>query len=100
MTGDADEFSLHREMGCTRDEFVRWIPGATRHTPLRIDPDKAVVEIGAGTVEIFYRQAPPRRIALVSIPVLMVTFRFRRVAADVRRDFIAYFDLYTNRGGG
>ncbi len=100
MTGDTEEFALHREMGCTREEFVRWLPGATRHAPMQLTTDKAVVHAGGATVEISFIPAPPRRIALVSMPVLKVSFRFSGAGADAYREFMAYFDLYTKRGGG
>lgn len=44
--------------------------------------------------------AERRRIGLVSIPVLNVSFRFSGAEANARREFMAYFDLYTKRGGG
>ena len=100
MTEDADEFPLQREMGCTREEFVRWLPGATRHAPIQINADKAAVRAGEATIEISFTQAPPRRIALVSMPVLQVSFRFSGAGASAYREFMAYFDLYTSRGGG
>jgi hypothetical protein len=100
LTGDADEFALHREMGCTRDDFVRWLPGATRFAPMQLTADKAVVHAGDATVEIALTQAPQRRIALVSIPVLQVSFRFSGAEASAYRDFMTYFDSYTKRGGG
>jgi hypothetical protein len=34
------------------------------------------------------------------MPVLKVTFRFSGADASAYREFMAYFDLYTNRGGG
>jgi hypothetical protein len=94
VTEDADEFALQREMSCTREEFVRWLPGATRHAPMRLNADKAVVHAGEATVEISFTQAPPRRIALVSMPVLKVSFRFSGAGASAYREFITYFDLY------
>ena len=100
MTGDAEELALHREMGCTREEFLRWLPGATRHAPMQVHADKALVHAGDTTVEISYTQAPPRRIALISMPVLQVSFRFSGADANAYREFMAYFDLYTKRGGG
>jgi hypothetical protein len=100
LTEDADEFALQREMGCTREEFVRWLPGATRHARMHIDADKAVVRTDQGIVEILFTPAAPRRIGLVSIPVLNVSFRFSGAEANARREFMAYFDLYTRRGGG
>ena len=100
MTWDAGEFALQREMGCTREEFLRWLPGATRHAPMLLTADKAVVHAGEATVEISFTQAPPRKIALVSMPVLKVSFRFSGAGAGAYREFMAYFDLYTRRGGG
>lgn len=87
-------------MGCTRAEFLRWLPGATRHAPMQLQADKAVVKIGEATVEISFTPAPPRKIALVSLPVLKVVFRFSGAETGAYRDFMAYFDLYTKRGGG
>ena len=95
-----DALALYREMGCTREEFLRWLPGATRHAPMQIQADTAVIHAGEAQVEISFIQAPPRSIALVSMPVLKVTFRFSGAGADAYRDFMRYFDLYTKRGGG
>ena len=33
----SDPFYLHREMGCTRAEFMAWLPGATRQAPFQIE---------------------------------------------------------------
>jgi hypothetical protein len=100
LSGDDGEFALQREMGCTREEFVRWLPGATRHAPIEVYADKALVYAGDATVEISFIQAPPRRIALVSMPVLRVSFRFSGAGPSAYREFMRYFDLYTRRGGG
>jgi len=100
LSEDSDEFALHREMGCTREEFLRWLPGATRFAPIEIHADRAVVRAGNLTAEISFTQALPRKIALISMPVLKVTFRFSGARASAYREFIAYFDLYTSRGGG
>lgn len=87
-------------MGCTREEFLRWLPGATRYAAIQVSADKAVVRAGKTTVEISFTQAPPRRIALMSLPVLKVSFLFSGTDAKARREFMVYFDLYTKRGGG
>ena len=87
-------------MGCTREEFIRWLPGATRDPQLRIDADQASIQADQGTIEISFAQGSARIVGLISIPVLNVTFRFSRVGSAVRREFMAYFDLYTKRGGG
>lgn len=67
---------------------------------MQMTADKAVVQAGVAMVEISFTQAPPQRIARVSMPVLKVSFRFSGAGADAYREFMAYFDLYTGRGGG
>jgi hypothetical protein len=97
---EIDEFALHREMGCTREDFIRWLPGATRHAPSQIDVDRVTVQAAGGIIEISFQQALARKIGLFSIPVLNLSFRFLGVGVTARREFMAYFDLYTKRGGG
>ncbi|SNS31106.1 hypothetical protein SAMN06265795_102157 [Noviherbaspirillum humi] len=91
---------LSREMGCTRAEFERWLPGAIRHAAIESAGNLHRVSTGAGIVEIHLDLRPPRRIASVELPVLAVTFRFLGMSEAARRDFLAYFDHYTRRGGG
>jgi hypothetical protein len=95
-----DEFPLNRDMACTRAEFIRWLPGATRMAPLRVDGDVATVSTHGGHVQISMEEKPPRRIGLIALPVLGVTFDFCGLDEQTRVDFLAYFDLYTRRGGG
>lgn len=99
-TEGAGETLLSREMGCTREEFLRWLPGATRHATMQMHADKALVQAGRAQIEISFVPAPPRRIALVAMPVLKVSFRFSGADAEAYREFLVYFDLYTKRGGG
>ncbi len=96
----AEEFVLQREMGCTREEFLRWLPGATRHAPMQLHGDRALIQAGDATIEIAFIQAAPRTLGRVSLPVLEVSFRFVGVTEQARREFLRYFDLYTKRGGG
>jgi hypothetical protein len=93
-------FALHREMGCTREDLLRWLPEATGHAPARVDRDAIVLSVAGGEVRITTHVRPPRRIGLVSIPVLSVSFRFDGVEEAARDAFLARFDLYTRRGGG
>ncbi len=95
-----EAFALEREMGCTRAELLRWLPGATRHAPARQDGDAVVVAVEGGQVRIVARELPPRRIALVTLPVLAVRFEFEGLDAAARERFLAWFDTYTRRGGG
>ena len=96
----SDVFHLHRDMGCTRAEFISWLPGATRQAPFQIDGEVVTVMTHGGRVQISLEEKPPRRIALIALPVLGVTFCFRGLDELTRDDFLAHFDLYTRRGGG
>jgi hypothetical protein len=91
---------LTREMGCTRAEFERWLPGATRCAPVDLAGDTHRIHIQSGIVEIRVNELGPRRIASISLPVLSVSFRFIDISDDEREAFLGFFDLYTRRGGG
>ena len=95
---------LVREMGCTEADFLRWLPGATKHAPIKTacqdDGELYIVSADAGTVEIMTSRQAPRRIAGITLPVLHVRFRFIGMDALQRQAFLAYFDHYTRRGGG
>ena len=95
-----DAVEVRREMGCTRAEFIGWLPSATRQAPFQIDGDTVTVMTHGGCVQISLEQKPPRRMGLIALPVLGVTFCFRGPDKLARDDFLAYFDLYTRRGGG
>ena len=100
MTANLPDSELRREMGCTRQEFLRWLPGATRHAPIVLDGDLHRVLLDRGTVEISLAELPPRRIGSITLPVLEVCFRFIGMDAGARAEFLEYFDHYTRRGGG
>jgi hypothetical protein len=87
-------------MGCTRAEFMGWLPGATRQASFRVDGDKVTVITHGGQVQISLEEKPLRRMGLVALPVLGITFCFCGLDELARDDFLAYFDLYTRRGGG
>ena len=96
--------TLVREMGCTMTEFARWLPGATHAAPgtSQVDGDglRHRLQVSGGIVEIDLQLQPPRRIALLSLPVLRVTFRFIDLDDVARSAFLTHFDHYTRRGGG
>jgi hypothetical protein len=95
-----DPFFVEREMACTRDDLARWLPGATGGAPTRSEGDDVIVAVGGGEVRIGAEERPLRRIAHLSLPVLVVRFRFEGVDPVARERFLARFDLYTRRGGG
>jgi hypothetical protein len=96
----SDMFHLRRDMGCTRAEFMSWLPGATRQAPLQIDGDVVTISAQGGSVQITLKEKLPRRIGSVALPVLEINFCFCGLDDMTRDAFLAYFDLYTRRGGG
>ena len=92
--------SFVREMGCTADELLAWLPGACGERPLTLKRDAAEVAIDAGALTLAWQPLPARRIALITLPRLQVAFRFSGLDAAARQRFMRYFDLYTQRGGG
>lgn len=91
---------FRREMGCTEGELLMWLPGAVNGRALTLMPRSAEVAIGAGRLELAWRELPPRQIALLRMPRLAISFHFEGVGAQERQEFMRYFDLYTQRGGG
>jgi len=94
------EDRFERDYGCTEDDWRRWLPGAVRHQPWRAGERSAEVDIAGGCLHLCWTPLPPRRIALIAMPVLKVAFRFDGVDAAARKGFMRYFDLYLQRGGG
>lgn len=95
----ADHFE--REYGATETEWLRWLPGAVRDQSLSLDaPGSARVAIGGGAMQLQWTVLAPRQIALMRMPRLAVAFAFDGVNEAERGDFMRYFDLYMQRGGG
>lgn len=95
--------AFEREQGFTDAEWQRCLPGAVGPHALALPaPGRAVVTLvdGQGTLHLDWTVLPPRRIALLSMPRLAVRYRFEGAPAATRREFMRYFDLYTQRGGG
>jgi hypothetical protein len=75
-------FSFERDMGCS-------------------DAEHAVsMSVGGGEVRIEWSPLPPRRIALITLPRLKVSFNATGVDAAAWQAFMRRFDLHTQRGGG
>lgn len=96
------EAQFDREMGCTEAEWLRWLPLAAGAHVAQVDAAKrrAQVAIGAGACCLSWAPLPERRIALMRVPRLAVSFRFDGVDAAHRAQFMRHFDLHTQRGGG
>ena len=93
-------FEFEREMGCTADELRSWLPGASRSRAIEWHPAGALVAIDVGHAALSWQGMEPRRIALITLPRLRVKFVASGIAEAPWQEFMKYFDLYTQRGGG
>ena len=76
------------------------MPGALGTADFESGPDSVALPFDAGRVSIHYQTLEPRRIALISLPRLLVTMRFVGLSREQAMLFLKRFDLYTLRGGG
>ena len=91
-------------MGCSVDDLVRWFPLAMgdfyAKTSLNVDGSELFHPLSP-LIEITGITKPPRKIALLSIPVLSLRFSFAKsLGIKERERIMECFDLYTRRGGG
>ena len=91
---------FEREMGCTEAEWLRWLPNAIGEHFWKLQAHSAGVRIGEGALGLTWRTVEPRVIALISMPRLLVSFRFAGLDDAKRYRFMKRFDLYMQRGGG
>jgi hypothetical protein len=92
--------TIRYEMGLTHAEFFRTLPSALQDVAYRVDDRQVTVVIDRGRVIITLGPQRQRRIALLSMPYVAVTFEFEdldQVAAD---RFMETFMRYYQRGGG
>jgi hypothetical protein len=93
-------FRLVREMGCTEKEFLYWMPGALGTDAFEKVEGEIRLEQSRLQIRIRFQTLEPRRIALVSIPRLLITFEFETPDVQDIGVFLKRFDAYTRRGGG
>ncbi|HMY99865.1 MAG TPA: hypothetical protein PLW24_06600 [Burkholderiaceae bacterium] len=94
-----------REHGVTEADWLATLRGAVGAHPLTVGDGFAVVSIGttdggSGRLDLRWQVLPPRRIALVQMPRMAVSYHFSGVGAAERAAFLRYFDLFMQRGGG
>jgi hypothetical protein len=92
---------FERDQAFSEADWLRCLPGAVRDHALALPaPGRAVVGIGTGTLELHWTLLLPRRLGIVQLPRMAVSYRFDGVDGTARNEFMRYFDLYTQRGGG
>jgi len=96
----SEDTVLHREMGCTRAEFLAWLPGAVNGAHFDVDGDSIRIRYQAGEIVIRIAQTADRKLGLLLLPVLRVSIEFLGLDAPARQEFLRHFDLFTRRGGG
>lgn len=94
----SDSFS--REMGFAREEFFRLLPNALNGRPHQIDANGVSVDAAPGAVRIDVGEQEYRHIASISLPYVKVEFKFSNFNDADRTEFMRYFDLRYQRGGG
>lgn len=79
---------------------MRCLPRAVEPDGFEIDGDRIVVGNGARRIDIGLADAVPRRIALLTLPVLHVRLSFIGYRNDEIVNRLAAFDRAFQRGGG
>ncbi|MCP3663378.1 MAG: hypothetical protein GY696_12935 [Gammaproteobacteria bacterium] len=93
-----ESFTL--EMGLTREEFFRSLPAAVSPCQFQIEGYTITVQNMNGDVSIVLTQKKPRKIGMLSLPVMMVAFSFPEWPDIDRNQFMHRFERYYQRGGG
>lgn len=91
---------FEREMGCTPAEWLGWLPAAIGEHTWKFKAGGAQVTLPGGTLALAWQPGPPRVIALLRMPRLLVRFVFVGLDDAQRYAFMKRFDLYMQRGGG
>ena len=95
---------LKREMGCSKEDLVRWLPQALGelYSVAKVDIDgQIVLDSERPLIHISGRSHSDRKIALLHIPVMELCFEFAQsLSTDQIDAALKRFDLYTRRGGG
>lgn len=92
--------SFERDTGGTEAEWLGRLAGACGRHAVTLGERSASVEIEDGRLALEWLPLPPRQIALMRFPRMMVRYRFEAVGEAERERFMRYFDLYMQRGGG
>jgi len=91
---------FERDMACTEADWLRWLPAAVGDSFWKLHDGKAGVRLGDGALGLKWQVAEPRVMGRITMPRLLVSFRFAGVAQSERETFMRRFDLYMQRGGG
>lgn len=93
------------EMGYTEPEFRKTLLGQfiqnTAFSAEELSQQEWLISIeNKASVRIKISQAEPRKIAMLTLPVLKTVFKFNNVSATQESDFMKVFFRYFHKGGG
>ncbi len=91
---------VDKEMGISRADFLRLLPGALGSGIITMDGSSAVFEDGERRIEVSFEEMPERRIANLRLPVLRVSLKFSGFAEDRLKEALARFERAFARTGG
>lgn len=91
---------FERDVGISETEWLHALPRALGEHAHILGTGQARVQIGVGHLQLAWHTLPARRIALLRLPRLAVTFAFVGVDDALRQSFMWRFDLTMQRGGG
>ncbi len=89
-----------KNMGITHSDFFRLLPKAMGDHPYTIDNNTVNADVDGGKLTISLGKQQERRIALMCIPFVIVSFDFNSVGDESVEAFVQHFDLHFQRGGG
>jgi len=100
MFSPASWEAFEREVGATPVEFERSLQKAAPGAVSVLGNGHYLVECGNVSLSIKAAPMPPRRIALFSLPVLKVNYRFSGGDDAARKSVLERLDRAMQRGGG
>jgi hypothetical protein len=97
---DRERLVSRQEMTISREAFLRNLPAAVAHVPLRVRGDEVLHEGAAQAWRIRLTPLPARSIGALVLERHAVEIHLRGFDADGERAFLERFEAYFRRGGG
>lgn len=91
---------VKKEMGYTHADFFRLLPRAMGDTPYEINGLEINCTLPTGSLKITLGPERERKLVLVVMPCVDITFEYENVTDEDREAFIKYFDLRFMKGLG
>ena len=100
MADEAESSTFTRELGVSEQEFFRMLPPAIENRPFVRDGRTVRLEVDGHTVTFELGPEQTRRLGMLELPYMEVTFGFGGLPPEARARFMERFQLYFRRGGG